>query len=437
LVLGLLLAVVGLGLGQPQTGTDKKEPPGAPTGSAPTKTEKPVTPSLEELIANALRNNPDIRVHEAKVREAEAELNRIRIQVLQKVIAVSQSVEAQKESVQDAEVQYSRLKTLYEAGRSPIESFAQARSALALEKSKLATAEAELPTLIGKLPAGLAGLAPSYHADAWQSAIPSRSGPWDRVQVTPFAESLAGLYWHAKAKTDVAQPTPGPLVDRIRQALDKPISLKAHNATLGDVLKLLQQQFPGISFHGVVPSRPPNPVIFDAAAKEGEPKVNIDLENVPLGAVLQALEDSFPEIGGRSNNRLRLAVRDYGILVTCELMLPAGATLLHDFWKGRAGGEAKTAPAVDGVTRNPPPHNVEGVIQSVDQQSNLVTISIGSDAGLQKGHTLEVYRLKPEPRYLGTVQIVELKPNLSVAKSVGRSRGQIQIGDRVGSLNTP
>src|SRR4051812_17523488 len=35
--------------------------------------------SLESLLAQALKNNPDIRVAESKVREAEAELNRVRM----------------------------------------------------------------------------------------------------------------------------------------------------------------------------------------------------------------------------------------------------------------------------------------------------------------------------------------------------------------------
>src|SRR5437588_11514314 len=44
--------------------------------------------SLEEALASALKNNPDIRVAESKVQEAEAELNRSRLQVTQKVVSL-------------------------------------------------------------------------------------------------------------------------------------------------------------------------------------------------------------------------------------------------------------------------------------------------------------------------------------------------------------
>src|SRR5205823_10488997 len=53
----------------------------------PAKPAQASEPTLEEMLTNALKDNPDIRVAEAKVREAEAELNRTRLQVTQKVLA--------------------------------------------------------------------------------------------------------------------------------------------------------------------------------------------------------------------------------------------------------------------------------------------------------------------------------------------------------------
>jgi hypothetical protein len=62
-----------------------------------------------------------------------------------------------------------------------------------------------------------------------------------------------------------------------------------------------------------------------------------------------------------------------------------------------------------------------------------VTISIGSDAGLRNGHTLEAYRLKPEPKYLGSVPILSVTPTEAVAKPEHRADISIEIGDRVTS----
>src|SRR5579883_1482356 len=66
---------------------DKPAPP-ANAKPAPAKPEKSAVPSLQELLTQALRENPDIRVAEAKLREAEADLNRTRLQVTRKVVAL-------------------------------------------------------------------------------------------------------------------------------------------------------------------------------------------------------------------------------------------------------------------------------------------------------------------------------------------------------------
>jgi hypothetical protein len=89
--------------------------------------------------------------------------------------------------------------------------------------------------------------------------------------------------------------------------------------------------------------------------------------------------------------------------------------------------------ASNGPKRRAPAEDVEGVVKSTDAQSGYITITIGSDAGLTKGDTLEVYRFKPEAAYLGTVEIIAVRADQAVAKPMGRLRGAIQVGDRVSS----
>ena len=61
-----------------------------------------------------------------------------------------------------------------------------------------------------------------------------------------------------------------------------------------------------------------------------------------------------------------------------------------------------------------------------------LTLSVGSDDGLLKGHTLEVFRLNPA-RYLGTVRVIQVAPHQAVAQPVSRPLGPIQQGDKVAS----
>jgi len=98
----------------------------------------------------------------------------------------------------------------------------------------------------------------------------------------------------------------------------------------------------------------------------------------------------------------------------------------RDLARNKAGG--------GGVARggaNPPPDNLEGLVKRAD--GNYVTISLGSDAGLVKGNTLEVFRLGQNPRYIGKIRIVEVTPNQAVGMAVGRMAVPIQVDDRVAS----
>jgi chromosome segregation ATPase len=57
---------------------------------------------------------------------------------------------------------------------------------------------------------------------------------------------------------------------------------------------------------------------------------------------------------------------------------------------------------------NPPQSYVIGQIASVDDNDKtLVKITIGSDSGIRKDNTLEVYRLTPKGEYLGRLLIVD------------------------------
>lgn len=84
--------------------------------------------------------------------------------------------------------------------------------------------------------------------------------------------------------------------------------------------------------------------------------------------------------------------------------------------------------------RRPPPEDVEGIVKNSDAKSGLVTVSIGSDAGVSKGNSLYVYRLAPKPQFLGEIRIVEVNHHEAVGRPVMAQRGgQLQPGDIVAS----
>jgi hypothetical protein len=108
--------------------------------------------------------------------------------------------------------------------------------------------------------------------------------------------------------------------------------------------------------------------------------------------------------------------------------------MAKDMTRIRANGGSTTTGRTG--TKNPPSESVEGLVKNTDP-SGLMTLTIGSDAGLTKGHTLELFRLNPavpsQSRYLGTVRILEADHTQAVAQPIGRLTSPPQAGDRVAS----
>jgi hypothetical protein len=101
--------------------------------------------------------------------------------------------------------------------------------------------------------------------------------------------------------------------------------------------------------------------------------------------------------------------------------------------------EPATRPAVQ-IKPNPPAVDVRGSVSKVDAREGLAEISLGKDHGLEVGHTLEVFRLKPNPTYLGMMRLVAVEKQRSVGKLVRPTPGAVlQVGDQVASrlLDSP
>jgi hypothetical protein len=94
----------------------------------------------------------------------------------------------------------------------------------------------------------------------------------------------------------------------------------------------------------------------------------------------------------------------------------------------------KAGKAEKPAANNAPPEDVKGLVTEV--KDGKIRISIGSDAGLAKGHTLEVFRLKPAVKYLGRLRIVEVKAKEAVGVAAGK-KFDVEKGDEVASRIQP
>jgi hypothetical protein len=427
-----LLAACLIGAGGSRTfgqssagGGDKPKDPAA-AKEAPAKVEKAAAPTLEEMLTRALKDNPDIRVAEAKVREADAELNRVRLLVTQKVIALQRSLESQRALVELADKD---LKRYREAGRAG--QVADAQERLTQAKTKLAEVEAEMPYLLGKPPQAepKGGLTLGYRENLlWPqnyNAIESSFHPnvmnpfYNRFGAGPNVLSpyMAPNWGWAAALHPPATPAVGSAAERLRKALDVPVRMQVSNQPLADVLHYLEEKAPGLAFR-----------ILDAKDKQvSELAVSLTLHEVPTGAVLQALQDSFPG--------LSFVVREYGVLVTWADRVPPGALRLDSFWKADAEKRPPGKESPAGKPGTTP--EVKGTILDTLPDSSLVVVSIGGDAGLSVGQTLHAYRTGPKPEYLGQVEVTRVESGRAIAKPHGRLHGTLQTGDVVSTSRRP
>jgi len=86
-----------------------------------------------------------------------------------------------------------------------------------------------------------------------------------------------------------------------------------------------------------------------------------------------------------------------------------------------------------GGPNNPPPDQIEGLVSYVDPRGDLVTLTIGSDSGLLKDHTLEVFGLNGRTGYRGKIKLVSVSAKSAVGEVMGKLQSKIQVGDTVAS----
>jgi hypothetical protein len=271
--------------------------------------------SLDALLAAALKSNPDILVAEAKVREAEAGLNKARVTVMQQVVAAHGALDNAKATLATVEKILDRIRRISASGQ--ISSIEVEKAEIDVQKAKaaVATAEADLALLLGKTP-----------MTGWKAATALPTHGWTPVHATFTpdgnrlwtAEVDGGVrIWDTvtgqQVRTYVGESKPGSMPEKVRAALEKTIKIDTwkESLPLADVIDYLKQKA-GADIPVRVVVRPQSAATVDLMAG-----------SLPLSAWLLAVEDSVAD--------LRIVVREYGLLVTTRDRMPDDAVRLRDF----------------------------------------------------------------------------------------------------------
>jgi hypothetical protein len=343
--------------------------------------------ALEQLIAEALKNNPDIRVGESKVRDAEAELQRTRMKVLSEITVLHTETQAAQAAVEEAARRYERAKKLFGQKALSTEILDEAEHTFLKCKASLAVIQAKLPYLLGKASPmdreltfllRTSGLMMEHSQRLKEAQKTLRLHEESQNDVQLAQQELAKrLEEHAKvagkAATDeeflrrltldlLGRP---PTADEMKDFLSRPEKVRRQKwveklAATQPRLETARDYYP-MAMALVVRSASPMtdklrkaldaPVRMQAQGLTAKdlldhvrdtmlPGVNLHVrakalknnavdinlkEALPLGAFLQYLEDELEVV---------FVLRDYGVVVVGEgERLPPGAINVIDFWK--------------------------------------------------------------------------------------------------------
>lgn len=92
---------------------------------------------------------------------------------------------------------------------------------------------------------------------------------------------------------------------------------------------------------------------------------------------------------------------------------------------------------VDKSKETEKPKPIQGKIKKVDPDDpDLVEIDMGSEQGLKGGQTLTVFRMTPQPTYIGSLRLVQVRPTNSVGRMLinpSLKSVEAKVGDLVTS----
>jgi hypothetical protein len=289
------------------------QPPAAKPGAESTENVKR---SLDELLAAALKHNPDVQVAQAKVQEAEAELRRVRLGLVQKIVEANTTLDASRASVALTEATLKRSERLVQAGNVSVEEVEKVQAQLAAARANLAQSEALLGSLTGSIPKGAFFFITAGTVDPSAGVTPNPPQPAAATNPTPTPPVYGGMMAGGINGGPDARTPRGPMADKLRSALDAPVKATIKDLPLSEAVTHVLGTANGVPF------------ILNVGDKA---KVSISLslqDQVPLGAALQALEDVVPG--------LKCYVREYGVLIALDETAPPDGLPLVDFWHKKA-----------------------------------------------------------------------------------------------------
>ncbi|HVK15769.1 MAG TPA: hypothetical protein VM533_02410 [Fimbriiglobus sp.] len=295
-----LVLILGMAMAVGQEPPRKEEKP--QQQKAP---PKPPTDELEAAIM-ASANHPDVRLAQAKLQMAQAELDQAKLLATQRLTATYARVQAAKAQVEFEARSYQQISPLATVPKTEL---LAAERSLAQAKAALAAAEAEWQAARGQ-PPGRAAAA----LDASAATVVLSRLLLDDVAAQQF--SRPDVTYLNLVNRAVA-PAPGSAADKLRELLNKRVKLgDLKSVTLAEAIEALR------SAAGTD--------LMIRETDDGMRVISVAGGELPFVAWLDLILD-FYNANRPTQDLVGVYVREYGLLLERPKFAPPGAPTLAEF----------------------------------------------------------------------------------------------------------
>lgn len=300
----------------------------------PVDAKQPAT--LDQAIAQALVNHPDMRLAEAELRVAEAKLAQSRIMVSQKVTEAFHQLEKERADVELAKANWERMTKLLKNSAISQEEYRVVQHQLASAKARLATTESAWKLMMGS-PTNRIGASPAinnYLEYRWARVAPNTTDeitytllPYFNVTQNPALEIYRAVPDKSDTGTkDIQEQLKAKLGTRVK--LDKQTNID------------MEQAFQKVTEGAGLKVRVKLPVTENKTMYKNITRINLDASEFPLHTWLQLIVDEMNSYqvdpGTRGQEGVKgyvLYVREYGLLLTTRDLAPPDAITVQNLWK--------------------------------------------------------------------------------------------------------
>lgn len=238
-----------------------------------------VLPNQDQALARALVNHPDIVAAKAKVALAEAELYGKRTEVSRQIFELYGSLKMLDAQIGAAKASLSRSNAEFE------------------KEKKLATTGVGAQSTSDKLVAEVQ----AAEAQLVRTTAQREQAEKELRLLIGSATTAADAGSANKAAAANRQTPQGPIVDKMRAALEAPTHLEFVDTPLADIMNVLSNNKSDVKFS--LQGRE-----LDSVGISSDAPITISTNQVRLRDALQAFEDAHSD--------LQFVLRDYGVLLT-------------------------------------------------------------------------------------------------------------------------